>query len=63
MFWLCFIVVSEVVLLVNCNENDLLNCIVNIESCIDDSCECSSGYFDVSNVCKLSKFYYNNFFK
>lgn len=57
MFWLCFISVSEADLGAICNVNDTSNCTETIESCIGDSCECSSGHFNVSNVCKSSKFY------
>lgn len=57
MFWLFFISVSEADLGASCNVNDTSNCTEPIESCIGDSCECSSGHFNVSNVCKSSKFY------
>lgn len=59
MSWLCIFSVSDADVGTSCNET--VECEATIESCnaAASSCICSSGYFDVSGQCKLSKFPYS----
>lgn len=55
---MCIFSVSEAALGTSCSDIDASNCTLPAESCIDDSCKCSEGYFDVDGKCESSKFQY-----
>ncbi|XP_052712082.1 receptor-type tyrosine-protein phosphatase eta-like isoform X2 [Crassostrea angulata] len=50
--WLCIFSVSGATLGESCIVTE--NCTATVEICTDGNCECNSGYFNVSDVCKSS---------